>query len=754
MPHHAALAVALVACFCPAFARAGRPAEPPDVTFASLLAEMTDRAALAQLPEPAYTCRQLSSYDPASTAPGDESWFANGDAGHFLRTDQIGGRTEYVLMDATGPGAIVRLWSANPKGTLRIYLDGADGDAPTIEAPMADFLGGTGMVPPPLSALCSRGYNLYLPIPYAKRCLVTADEPGFYYQVNYRTYEHGTTVEPFAPDTLATQRDAIAAACRTLTAGASDVAAAPGQLDYFLSLKPGMDAAAARLSPRADDGVGMAVVGLTLQVHDAGASAAEIERALRSVILTGSFDGEHTIWCPVGDFFGSGVGLNPFTGFFRAVTATDGDAPANNSGVAASGGGKEGRLTSRWVMPYQRDARIGLHNLAGGGLPVEMDLLIDTEPVDFTDRSMHFFARWRDVYPIHTRAGAGTMDFNYVTVQAGSGGGAGAGGGGVYVGDTLAVMNPVADWWGEGDEKITVDGEPFPSHFGTGTEDYYGYAWCNPEPFSAPFHAQTRSDGAALGNNWGHTTVTRTRALDAIPFTTSLQMDMEVWHWKEADVAYAATTYFYARPGATHNRPPQPDRAAAPIPQPPPLPPPPPPFKIPGAIEAESLDITSRSDGLVAGPQGGFAPGVWSGEAHLWVRARRPGDFVELRIPAPDEARHDVLVRLTRSFDYGVVALAINGTPAGDGAAPNGKGIDTFNTDAHWVDTIGPVDLGAHAPITGADGEPFYTLRIEVTGANERSEGARYFFGIDCILLEPPAGPPASSRPAAGQTSD
>jgi hypothetical protein len=333
------------------------------------------------------------------------------------------------------------------------------------------------------------------------------------------------------------------------------------------------------------------------------------------------------------------------------------------------------------------------------------------------------------------------MDFNYVTVECR----------GLYVGDTLAVVNPVGDWWGEGDEKITVDGEPFPSHFGTGTEDYYGYAWCNPEPFNAPFHAQTRCDGAALGNNWGHTTVTRTRALDAIPFTTSLQMDMEVWHWKETDVAYAATTYFYARPGATHNRPPQPDRAAAPIPQAPPLPPPPPPFKIPGAIEAESLEIIAKSDGLVAGPQGGFAPGVWSGESHLWVRARRVGDFVELRVGAPDDKPHEVLIRLTRSFDYGIVRLSVNGEPAGnDGASP----IDTFNTEAHWVDTIGPIDLGAHTPITGADGEPFYTLRVEVTGANERSEGARYFFGIDCVLLQPPPGTPASSQPAPGQTSD
>ena len=48
----------------------------------------------------------------------------------------------------------------------------------------------------------------------------------------------------------------------------------------------------------------------------------------------------------------------------------------------------------------------------------------------------------------------------------------------------LHLINYHRGWWGEGDEKIYVDGEDFPSHFGTGTEDYYGYAWCRPEEFA------------------------------------------------------------------------------------------------------------------------------------------------------------------------------------------------------------------------------------------------------------------------------
>ena len=78
---------------------------------------------------------------------------------------------------------------------------------------------------------------------------------------------------------------------------------------------------------------------------------------------------------------------------------------------------------------------------------------------------------------------------NYVTLQ----------GQGTVVGDTLTVFNGTNAWWGEGDEKIYIDGEAFPSHVGTGTEDYYGYAWCRPEAFQSPFHAQPCGDGNLAG---------------------------------------------------------------------------------------------------------------------------------------------------------------------------------------------------------------------------------------------------------------
>ena len=59
------------------------------------------------------------------------------------------------------------------------------------------------------------------------------------------------------------------------------------------------------------------------------------ERALRSLIVQMDCDGERTVWCPVSDFFGSGVGLSRVESWYRKVETN-------------------GTMVCRWVMPYQK----------------------------------------------------------------------------------------------------------------------------------------------------------------------------------------------------------------------------------------------------------------------------------------------------------------------------------------------------------------------------------------------------------------
>ena len=93
------------------------------VTFKSLLEQMVDRDRLAALPDPAYLCKQFSSYDRRAKTPADQrTWFANTDRGNVLRTETNAGRKEWVLMDHAGPGCIARIWAPDRRLCCRNLL--------------------------------------------------------------------------------------------------------------------------------------------------------------------------------------------------------------------------------------------------------------------------------------------------------------------------------------------------------------------------------------------------------------------------------------------------------------------------------------------------------------------------------------------------------------------------------------------------------------------------------------------------------
>ena len=367
-------------------------------------------------------------------------------------------------------------------------------------------------VPPLLRGI---GGDLYLPIPFARGCKITLDQVPFYYIVNYRSYASTVQVETFSMDGYAAAQDAVDAASEALLAAPDLALSEPGQQ---ATLAPGQELAL-DLPPGA-----AAVRNIRVQVAPGAAP-----QALRSIVLTAEFDGEAAIWCPIGEFFGAGARLNPVQDRFRTVRA-------------------DGAMFSRWIMPYQSSGRLALKNL--GSVPVTVTLAAVTAPWQWDERSLLFHANWRFQGAFNTMP---TFDWNYIEIQ----------GRGVYVGDTLTAFNRHDYWYGEGDERVYIDGDTFPSHLGTGTEDYYGYAWGMTGFFSSPFISQPQRDAQS---GWkGFTTTSRVRMLDAIPLRSSFKLDMEISHHTSTQLDYAVGTFWYARPGATHNRPPQPAAAALPL---------------------------------------------------------------------------------------------------------------------------------------------------------------------------------------------
>src|SRR5207237_937283 len=127
---------------------------------------------------------------------------------------------------------------------------------------------------------------------------------------------------------------------------------------------------------------------------------------------------------------------------------------------------------------------------------------IDYEVTEVDARQGRFHAQWRRQNPTdgisdqgmtndQFQFGGTNLDGkgNYLVLEAT--------GEGHYVGCNLNIQNLRKtglnnfNWYGEGDDMIFVDGQPFPPALhGTGTEDYFNTAWCpTQEPFPVPGRA-------------------------------------------------------------------------------------------------------------------------------------------------------------------------------------------------------------------------------------------------------------------------
>ena len=529
------LEILVICLICSVLVNNAVQADEP-VTIGSLLREMIDRDAVARYPESDFRLKQHSSYNRASKTPDEpKGWFTNKDFNskstdkNFIRIEENAGKQEWVLMDHEGPGAIVRTWmpwrNQNKPATrnrIRIYLDGAT--EPVLEGNMLGLLDGTGLIPYPLAHASLRSAVSFFPIPYEKSCKVTTTERPFFFQFTFREYVEGTPVKTF------TMEDFEKAAALTEQVGKALLNTETSHAGKHVVLTEKLAANEEKSVPLPAGAAAVRNLTVKLGSYDNPA-------VTRSVILKVEFEGKETIWCPVGDFFGSGIGLHPFQGWYRTVA-------------------EDGTMSCRWVMPYQKTGEISVANL--GDEPVDIQLEAVVYNWQWDTRSMYFHAAWRGQYPVPTRP---FSDWNYITLK----------GRGVYVGDTLTIMNPVEKWWGEGDEKIWVDGEDFPSIFGTGTEDYYAYSWGgrSTDFYEHPFHAQVRCNKYDKlnrktideRNTQGYSTETRTRALDTMPFNKSLQLDMEVWSGTDCDMGYGVGVYWYGDAATTSNRQPDPEGA-------------------------------------------------------------------------------------------------------------------------------------------------------------------------------------------------
>ncbi|MGI4787803.1 MAG: DUF2961 domain-containing protein [Janthinobacterium lividum] len=578
-----------------ALADAGTP-----LGVAALLKPYTDLRSLPQLSKNVVSL--ASSYDRTG---------GNADFGKFLRQDG----DEAVMAEMDGPGAIVRLWSANPNGELRIYLDNSP--TPVMDVPFASISKGAAPFTSPLSGFSTGGAYTYLPVPYARHCkVVVTGSHDLYYQVGFVTFPKGTAVRPFSLPLPPADQSAVDAVNASWAAFATPPLSLPGLVRPF-TIAPGATITAAVLK-----GPGV-VTHLRLALPDTA------DTDVRRIILRAYFDGHKTpdIQAPVGDFFGNPVGRKPFRSLFLGCAA-------------------DGAFVADFQMPFARTARFTLESRETG--PKKAFFSTDFSKASFDPgREGYFHAAWRQET---TRPGAA-----YQWIQT-------AGQRGRFVGVVQDMAGTHGLGFLEGDDQFRVDAQtwiPAPLYpmtvigpwNGTGTEDCFNSAgYFDHGPNALPMNGLLEDFGSGL------ITAYRWFVNDAPTFQFSIEGRLEHGGLNDSSgEVYSSVSFWYSdgpaparislSPSENLNSP----RVI--VPQ----------FFVPNAIEGESLRpaITSgvaENQWLGAG---------WSSENQLWWRGAAAGDTLTASVTPPAAGTYELYGFLTKARDYGQVSVRINGTPVG-----------------------------------------------------------------------------------------
>jgi len=529
------VAAALMFCCIPVTAR-------ETFTYGDLINRLYDLEYLATPPQKGEMSGSFSSYDRGARYDAENdrylNWTANGDGGGFVRKEG----DSIVAFEADGPGVIWRIWSADPQGgQARVFIDHQE--TPAIDMPFRDLFErfgqfGLRMNFPDLVFTLSRGRNRFIPIPYNRHCKLVLDKGwGRYYHITYTTFPKGTVLPTFDETSSQEACVALAEADRRLylRGGQRPRLSDEKRKTYRVTVEPGSTVIVCKhRNPGAITGI---------VVRPSFATPADSQRRLRELVLSIKWDGEQapSVWSPLGDFFGTAPGINRY----RALPL----------GMEAES------FYSNWFMPF-KSAHLALAN--DGDQACVLEFQVTTAPLKKTaDQYLRFHAKWhRDAFLEKAQSKGRTIDWPFLMTE----------GEGRFCGMALHVWNrwkkpeKQADlwwygqwnrktidwWWGEGDEKFFVDGETFPSTFGTGSEDYIGYAWSAEAPFPMFTSSFACQPYVELDGN-GHASVNRFHIADNVPFTESFMGVIEKYkgnRWGDGNVClYDSIAYWYQRAG-------------------------------------------------------------------------------------------------------------------------------------------------------------------------------------------------------------
>jgi hypothetical protein len=351
-----------------------------------------------------------------------------------------------------------------------------------------------------------------------------------------------------------------------------------------------------------------------------------------------------------------------------------------------------------WHMPFQKSARIEIVNESAKPINllyynidwIKKDTLAADTP--------YFHAQYRQEYPLQKGK-------DYVLLDTT--------GKGHYVGTVLAVRTRSPSWFGEGDEKIYIDGESKPSIWGTGTEDYFLSAWGLKKTSTPYFGVPDFDQWGIVG---GHTSAYRWHLQDPLVFNTGIKVTFEhfgwispdenpekkTMSWNEREDDYASVAFWYQTGEPTF-------AARAPHAKERTLP----------SLERLTAFARDFADDKYHGP-GSVARqrlDLYDGPQLLYKPDKAEGAWLEIPFEVARKEPLRLLLNMTKSYDFGRYQAFLNGVKLGGV-------IDLFNATVANEE----VHLLDFWPAPGA-----YTLRLECVGKSPQSSG--YLCGIESVRL-------------------
>lgn len=402
----------------------------------------------------------------------------------------------------------------------------------------------------------------------------------------------------------------------------------------------------------------------------------------QEMLLRMYWDGDPrpAVEAPVGDFFANAFGRRSEV-ISLPVVVEDGDA-----------------YNCYWQMPFRKSARLEILNESEKPLSLLYFNIDWLKKKSLPRNTPYFYAQYRQEYPAQTG-----KDYLVLETQ----------GRGHYVGTVLSVRSRSPSWFGEGDEKVYIDGESKASIWGTGTEDYFLCAWglkkCSTPYFGVPYFDQWGIVGS-------HTSAYRWHLHDPFVFQQGIKVTFEHFgwlppdenpqhrstSWNEREDDYSSVAFWYqtGRPTFSARAPQARERRL-------------PSLERVVAYARDFSDARYHGAGEAVKQQLDLYPGPQL----LYRPAQAQGAWLEVPLEVKRKEPLRLLLNMTRSYDFGKYQASLNGVKIGPVLDFYNETI--VNEEFHLLDFW---------PEPGQ-----YTLRLECVGKHAKSDG--YLLGMESVRL-------------------